>query len=84
MPEPSLLAYSMGLKARKSVFRVCKQQRRRLISAFVICFSEQISKVATSEISILELVSVAGETGLRLALSETLKTACVVLRPVWK
>ena len=45
---------------------------RRLISAFVIRFLEStISKLATSEISIFQLVPVAEETGLRLALSQT-------------
>ena len=48
---------------------------RSLISAFVICFLESIiSKLAPGEISILFLVSVAEETGLKLALSETPKT----------
>ena len=45
---------------------------RSLISAFVIRFSESsISKLATGEISIFLLVSVAEETGLSLVLSET-------------
>ena len=45
---------------------------RRLISVFGIRFVESIiSILATSEISIFELVSVAEETGLSLALSET-------------
>ena len=44
----------------------------RLVSIFIICFAESmISKFATREISIFLLVSVAGETGLSLALSET-------------
>ena len=48
---------------------------RRLISAFFIRFLESIiSKLATSEISILLLVHVAEGTGLSLTLSETLKT----------
>ena len=42
----------------------------RMISAFVIRFLESIiSKLATSEISIFQLVSVAVETGLSLVLS---------------
>ena len=46
-----------------------------LISAFVIPFLEStISKVATSHISIFFLVSVAKETDLSFALSETPKT----------
>ena len=45
---------------------------RRLISAFVIRFLEStISKLATSEISIFQLVPEAEETGLSLALSQT-------------
>ena len=54
----------------------------RLISAFVIRSLESlISKVATSEISIVLLVSVAVETGLIFALSETPKTGFVASRP---
>ena len=42
--------YNMGLKARKHVFG-SEQQRRRLISAFVVCYLESIiSKLATSKI----------------------------------
>ena len=48
-----------------------------LISAFII-----ISKLATSEFSILELVSVAEYTGLNLTLSETPKTEFVALKPI--
>ena len=45
---------------------------RSLISAFVIPILEStISKLATSEISVLYLVSVAEENGFSLALSET-------------
>ena len=55
----------------------------RLISAFNIRFLEHIiSKVAKSKISIFYLVSVAEETGLSLALSESLKTGFVMLRPI--
>ena len=74
----------MGLDARKPVFGVCEQQRRRpacaalprsLIIAFVIHLLESIiSKPATSEISLFRLVSVAVETGFSIALSETPKT----------
>ena len=59
----------MDLDARKPVFggmRTTKAQTslRRLISAFVIRFLESIiSKLATSKISIFELVSVAEQTG---------------------
>ena len=48
---------------------------RSLISAFVIRFLDSfICKHATGEISIFYIVSVAEETGLNLALTETLKT----------
>ena len=48
---------------------------RSLISAFVIPVLEStFSKLAISEISIFYLVSLADETGLSLALSETPKT----------
>ena len=54
---------------------------RRLISAFVIRFLESIiSKLATGEISIFYLVSVAGETCLNIVLSETPKTGFVASR----
>ena len=53
----------------------------RLINAFVIYILEStISILATSEISIFLLVSVAEETGLSLALHETLKTGFVTSR----
>ena len=42
-----------------------------------------LSKLATSEISIFYLVYVAGQTGLSLALSETLTTGFVATRPTW-
>ena len=53
-----------------------------LISAFVIRILEStISKLATIEISLFQLVSVAEETGLSLALWETPKTGFVATRP---
>ena len=56
---------------------------RSLISAFVIRFLVSIiSRLATSEISIFKLVSVAEETGLKLALSETPKTGFLATRPI--
>ena len=59
------------------------QQMHSLISAFVIRLLESIiSKLATSKISIFKLVSVAEETGLSLALSETSKTGFVASRPI--
>ena len=42
----------MGLDGRKAVFWICKQQRHRLISVFIIRLLESIiSRLATSEIS---------------------------------
>ena len=53
-----------------------------LISAFVPhFFLSIICNLATGEISIFKLVSVAEEIGLKLALSETLKTGFVTTRP---
>ena len=55
---------------------------RSLISAFVIRFLESIiCKLATGEISIFQMVSVAKYTGLKLALSETPKQGFLVTRP---
>ena len=55
---------------------------RSLISAFVICLLESIIyRLAASEISIVQLISVAKETGLTLALSDTPKTGFLALRP---
>ena len=54
-----------------------------LISAFVIRYLEsKICKLATGEISIFQLVSVAWETGLNLALSEIVKTGFLATRPI--
>ena len=51
---------------------------RKLISAFVVRVLESIiSDLATSEFSSFQLVSVAGETGLSLALSDTPKKGFV-------
>ena len=53
-----------------------------LINTFVIRFLKRIIfKRATGKISIIQLVSVAEETGLSLALLETPKTSFVVTRP---
>ena len=41
-----------------------------------------ICKLATGEISIFKLVSVAEETGLKLALSDTPKTGFLASRPI--
>ena len=57
--------------------------QRSLISAFVIRFLKNaICKLAIGEISIFYLVSVAEETGLKLALSETPKKGFVASRPI--
>ena len=83
----------MGLNMRKPAcggLRTTKAQTSlrllhllSLISTFVIRFLENIiSKLATVEILIFQLVSVVEETGLRLAFSETLKTGFVVSRPL--
>ena len=54
----------------------------RPISTFVIHFLESIiSKLATSKISIFQLVSIAEEIFLSLALMQTPKTGFVALRP---
>ena len=56
---------------------------RSLISVFVIRLLESIiSRLATDEILIFLLVSVAGETNLSLALSETPKTGIDAMRPI--
>ena len=57
---------------------------RSLVSVFVIRFLKSIiSKLATSEISVFLLVSVAEETALSPALSETLKSGFLASRPKW-
>ena len=54
-----------------------------LICPFVVRFLESIiSRFATSEISIFELVSVAKQAGLNLTLSETSKTGFLESRPI--
>ena len=55
---------------------------RRLISAFINRLLESIiSRLAISEFSIFKLVSVAEETDLKLALTETPKTGYLATRP---
>ena len=57
---------------------------RSQISAFVIRFLESIvRKLASGEISLFQLVSVAEEAGLNLALSETPKTGFLATRPIY-
>ena len=78
----------MGLGARKPVFGFAYNKgidqpahTHRLISTFVIRFLEStISKLASGEISIFLLVSVAEEIDF-LILLETLKTGFVPSRP---
>ena len=80
----------MGLEARKPAFggsRTTKAQTSlcicSLISAFVVRLLESIiSKLATREISLFKLVSVAEETGLSLNLSESQKTGFHTARPI--
>ena len=56
---------------------------RRLMGSFVIHFLVSIiSKLATNQIPIFQLASVAEETSFSLALSETLKTVFVSSRPI--
>ena len=78
-----------GPRARKPVFGGFENNTganqpahlRSLISAFVIRLLESIiCKHATGEISIFWLVSVAEETGLKLALSESQKTGFLATR----
>ena len=77
---------NMGLKARKPVFRGLRTTPAHpcsLISTFVIRFLEStVHNLPTSEISIFQLVSVADETGLSLALSETPKTGFLATWPI--
>ena len=55
---------------------------RSLFSAFVIRLLESIiCKLATGEIAIFLLVSVAEETGLKLALAETPNTGFLAMSP---
>ena len=56
---------------------------RSLMSAFLIQFLEStICKLTTGEISIFQLVYVAEDTGLKLALSDTPKTGFVNSRHI--
>ena len=77
----------MDLDPRKFVFRDSRTTQAQtslhsLIRAYVILFSESIiSKLAKSQISIFYLFSVAEETGVSLALSETPKAGFVESKP---
>ena len=57
------------------------QSDQGLYYIYIRCLESTIPKLATSEISIFQQVSVADETGLSLALSETPKTGFVATRP---
>ena len=82
----------MGLDERKPVFgdlqtskvqtslRICAVWSVPLLFAF---WKSIISWLATSEISIFKLVSVAEQAGLNLTLSETLKAGFLTSRPTW-
>ena len=81
----------MGLDARKPVFGGLQTTQaqpahpRSLISAFVIRLLKSIiSRLSSSKISILYLVSVAEQAGLNLTFWETLKTGFLVTRPILK
>ena len=66
---------------RKPVFAICEQQRRSLISTFVVrCLDSIIPLLAIAEISRLYLASMAAQAGLSLPLSKTPKTGFLVAR----
>ena len=82
--------FKIGLRHMKSCLRVFAKNTgadhpvhpRSLISTFVFSVLESIiCKLATGEISIFQIVSVAEETGLKLSLSETPKTGFLATRP---
>ena len=76
--KPCLREYSSNKDADKPA------HPHSLISAFVIRFLEStISKLASSEISIFQLVPVAEQAGLNLTLSEIPKTGFVASRPIY-
>ena len=72
----------MDLVATKPVFPGLQTTKAQSsLNIFVIHLLESIiSKLASSQISIFQLVSVAEETGLSVALSETPKTGFVATR----
>ena len=74
--KPCLLGFANNLGADQPA------PPRSLISAFVIRLLESlISRLATSKISIFWLVTVAEDTGLKLALSDTPKTGFSATKP---
>ena len=81
----------MGLNARENLSLGFANNKgvdqpahpRRLINAFAIGFLESIiSKLATNDVSIFELVSVAEATGLNLAYPKTPKTVFIESNPI--
>ena len=79
----------MGLLRGNLSREICDLQRRRPACASAQsdqppCYSlfGKHNKLTTSEISIFKLVSLAEETGLSLALSETPKTGLPTMRPI--
>ena len=66
---------------RKPVYSICEQQKRSLISTFVVrCLDSIISAVSISEISSLYLASMAAQAGLSFTWSKTLKTGFLLTR----
>ena len=79
--------YHLGFDARKTCLRVFANNKGAdqgsLISTFVIgLLKSTISKLATNELSIFQLVSVAELSGLNLTLQKTSKTGFVATRPI--
>ena len=77
----------MGLDSRKPVFgglRTAKAQTSLRIRLCYPLLKSIISELATSEISIFYLVSVADQAVLNLALLETPKTGFVTTGPKYK
>ena len=69
---------------RKPAFAICERRRRSLISTFVVCFLDSIIPlVSISEISSLNLASVAAQVGLSLPWSQTPKTGFLVTRLIY-
>ena len=78
----SAIRWARRKKTCLRYLRTPKAQTSDLIGACVYRLLKSIvSRIATSKFSIFKLVSVAEETGLSLALSETPKTGFVASRP---
>ena len=91
LPNQSLKCFIYGPRRKKTCLRGFANNTgadqpahpRSLISAFVIRFLEStIFYLESGKISFFWLVSVAEETGLNLALSETPKTGFLATRPI--